>query len=95
MDITQIINLGVLPFTLYMAWLFWSALQKSNDRYGEMIERLMMVIENNSRALRDAERRSADLDERLEQHDQRAERMERMFDSFVASRHERGGDAKR
>lgn len=95
MEITQIINLGVLPFTLYMAWLFWSALQKSNDRYGEMIERLMMVIENNSRAIRDAEQRSADLDEKLERHDQRAERMERMFDSFVMARREDDKNAKR
>ena len=87
-DIKDIINLGLLPFVLYMAWLFWSALQKSNDRYAMLLERLIAVVENNTRAFRDAEARSQEMCDSLRKHEGHVDEIEDKINTMAASLHD-------
>jgi len=84
-DIKDIVNLGLLPFVLYMAWLFWLALQKNNDRQSAMLERLISVVENNTRAFRDAEARSEQMCESLQRHETHVDEIEDKIDVIVTT----------
>jgi hypothetical protein len=86
-EIRDVINLGLLPFVLYMAWLFWLALQKSNDKYASLLEKLVQVIENNTRAFRDAEAQSLDVCDALRQHEAHVDKIEDKIDVVAATLH--------
>jgi hypothetical protein len=94
-EIRDIINLGLLPFVLYMSWLFWLALQKSNDRYAVLLERLIAVIENNTQAFRDAESRSVDVCTVLTRHEAHVDELEDKLDVMAATLHGVGIKATR
>jgi len=87
-EIKDILNLGLLPFVLYMAWLFWIALQKSNDRYAMLLERLIAVVENNTRAFRDAEARSQEMCDSLRKHEGHVDEIEDKIDVMAATLHD-------
>ena len=87
-EIKDILNLGLLPFVLYMAWLFWIALQKSNDRYAMLLERLIAVVENNTRAFRDAEARSQEMCDSLRKHEGHVDKIEDKIDVMAATLHD-------
>lgn len=88
MEAKDIINLGLLPFVLYMAWLFWLALQKNNDRQSAMLERLISVVENNTRAFRDAEARSEQMCETLQRHETHVDEIEDKINVMAATLHD-------
>ena len=87
-DIKDIINLGLLPFVLYMAWLFWIALQRSNDKYAGLLEKLVSVVENNTRAFRDAEARSQEMCDSLRKHQGHVDEIEDKIDVMAATLHD-------
>jgi hypothetical protein len=71
-SIVEIINLGLMPFVLYMAWMFWLALQRANEKHDIVIERLMEILQANTKALADTRAQSAVLEAQLAEHDKRA-----------------------
>lgn len=87
-DIKDLLNLGLLPFVLYMAWLFWLALQKTNDKQSTMLERLISVVENNTRAFRDAEARSEQMSQLLRQHETHVGQVEDKIDVIATTLHD-------
>ncbi len=87
-EIKDILNLGLLPFVLYMAWLFWIAHQKSNDRYAMLLERLIAVVENNTRAFRDAEARSQEMCDSLRKHEGHVDEIEDKINTMAATLHD-------
>lgn len=87
-SIIEVINLGLMPFVLYMAYLFWIALQKSNDRYAMLLERLIVVVENNTRAFRDAEARSQEMCDSLRKHEGHVDEIEDKIDVMAATLHD-------
>lgn len=87
-EIKDIINLGLLPFVLYMAWLFWAALQRSNEKYLALLEKIVSVVENNTQALRDAEARSLDVCETLRRHEAHVDEIEDKIDVMASTVHD-------
>lgn len=87
-DIKDILNLGLLPFVLYMAWLFWVALQRLNDRYTVLLERLITVVENNTRAFSDSEARSLEMCDSLRKHEGHVNEIEDKIDVVAATLHD-------
>jgi len=71
-DILQVINLGLMPFVLYMAWMFWIALQRANEKHDIVIERLMEILQSNTKALADSVAQGTVLSSQLAEHDRRA-----------------------
>lgn len=86
-NIVEVINLGLMPFVLYMAWLFWAALQKSNERYLTLLEKIVSVVENNTRAFRDAEARAGTMCEALQQHEAHVDEIEDKLDVIATTLH--------
>lgn len=70
-DILGVINLGLMPFMLYMAWVFWVALQRANEKHNDLMERLMEVIQYNTKAITENELRSQLVCSKVVEHDDR------------------------
>jgi hypothetical protein len=78
--ITDVINLGLMPFVLYMAYLFWTALQKANEKHDIVIERLMEILQVNTKALDDNVARSIDVSDKVCAHDEKVSAIDDKID---------------
>ncbi len=79
-SIIEVINLGLMPFVLYMAYLFWTALQKANEKHDLVIERLMEILQANTRALSDNAARSVDVADKVCAHDEKVSAIDDKID---------------
>lgn len=79
-NVVEVINLGLMPFVLYMAWMFWTALQKANEKHDLVIERLMEILQANTRALADNVAQGMVLGAQLSEHDKQAAEIDDKID---------------
>lgn len=79
-NIIEIINLGLMPFVLYMAWMFWTALQKANEKHDLVIERLIEILQANTKALADNVAQSVVLGAQLSEHDKQVAEIDDKID---------------
>jgi hypothetical protein len=84
-SIVEVINLGLMPFVLYMAWMFWTALQRANEKHDIVIERLMEILQANTKALADSVAQGAALGAQLSEHDKRAFEIDDKIDLLNAT----------
>lgn len=72
-DLTQFLNIGMIPFMLFMAWSFWNALQRAGDKYDALVERVIVAVENNTRAFLEGRQESRAICDNLSAHDDRVD----------------------